>query len=216
MKIKAVVLDMDGLMVDSEPFWRQAELEVFPQYGVPLTMEQCIETTGIRIDEIAHLWFRRFPWEGATPDEVAQQIIQRVEGLVKEKAQPLSGVNELISQVKARKLPLALASSSPLSLIYAVLDKFGIRSEFDLIKSAEFEKYGKPHPGVYTATVEELGLPSENCLTFEDSLAGIIAAKAAGMKAVAVPQEEFKNEKRFILADIRLERLDDFDFSLLD
>ena len=140
MKIKAVVLDMDGLMVDSEPFWRQAEMEEFAKVGLELTLEQCIQTTGIRIDEVAKYWFRRHPWNGPSPEEVAEKIILRVQELVLEKGEPLPGVNKVIEFVKERGLPLALASSSPMSLILTVLDKFEIKEKFDVINSAEFNR----------------------------------------------------------------------------
>ncbi|MCM8533160.1 MAG: hexitol phosphatase HxpB [Lentisphaeraceae bacterium] len=214
--LKAVVLDMDGLMVDSEPFWRQAEMEVFATVGLHLTLQQCIDTTGIRIDEIAKMYYRRKPWSGPSPEEVAEKIIQRVIELVGEKGEALPGVLDLVKTVKAKGLPLALASSSPLRLINAVLDKFGIRDQFQIIHSAEFDKYGKPHPAVYVRTVEALGLPSDTCVTFEDTMAGTIAAKAAGMKVIAVPQAESEHDERFILADRKLKTLENFDWQILE
>lgn len=215
MKIEAVVLDMDGLMVDSEPFWRQAEIEVFATVGLNLSLEKCIQTTGIRIDEVAEYWFRRHPWEGPSPKEVSLKIISRVEELVIEKGELLPGVEQIIEMVQEVGLPLALASSSPMSLIMTVLNKFNLRKHFSVIRSAEPEVYGKPHPEVYIKTVKDLNVPAEFCLTFEDTMAGVISAKAACMKVIAVPQEENKADKRFILADLILESLLDFKWELL-
>ena len=215
MKIQAVVLDMDGLMVDSEPFWRQAEMEEFAKVGLGLTLDQCIQTTGIRIDEVAEYWYRRYPWQGPTAKEVSLRIIKRVEELVVEKGQPLPGLERIIKMVKDKGLPLALASSSPMSLINTVLDKFKIKEEFDFIRSAELEVYGKPHPSVYIKTIQDLGVPAEFCLTFEDTMAGTIAAKAACMKVVAVPQEENMSDVRFVLADLQLKSLLEFEWDKL-
>jgi mannitol-1-/sugar-/sorbitol-6-/2-deoxyglucose-6-phosphatase len=216
MRIDAVVLDMDGLMVDSEPFWRLAEIEKFAEVGLNLTMEQCIQTTGIRIDEVARYWFRRHPWEGPTPEVVANNIRIRVEELVEEKGIALPGVDQVISQVKERGLPLALASSSPMSLIMTVLRRFKLEQYFDVIKSAEFEVFGKPHPAVYLKTIEALKVPAEFCMTFEDTMAGVISAKAACMKAIAVPQAENEHDPRFILADFKLKSLLDFNWAMID
>ena len=215
MKIEAVVLDMDGLMVDSEPFWRQAEIEIFASVGLNLTVEQCIQTTGIRIDEVAEYWYRRHPWDGPSPKEISKKIITRVAELVIEKGELLPGVEEIIKKVQHRDLPLALASSSPMSLILTVLNKFELKKHFSVIRSAEPEIYGKPHPEVYIKTVKDLNVPAEFCLTFEDTMAGVISAKAACMKVAAVPQEESKGDKRFILADLLLDSLLDFEWDLL-
>ena len=132
-----------------------------------------------------------------------------------EKGQPLPGVDRIIKMAKDKGLPLALASSSPMSLIDTVLEKFQIKNEFAFIRSAEPEVYGKPHPEVYIKTIIDLGVPAEFCLTFEDTMAGTIAAKAACMKVVAVPQKENSEDERFVLADLRLDNLLEFEWEKL-
>jgi sugar-phosphatase len=140
-------------------------------------------------------------------------MIARVVELFLEKGEALPGVNELIAEVKRRELPLALASSSPMSMIEAITDKLGIKDQFDIMRSAADEEYGKPHPAVYINTVNDLQVPAEFCLTFEDTMAGVISAKAANMKVAAVPQKEHSHDKRYILADFQLNSLLDFDWS---
>jgi HAD superfamily hydrolase (TIGR01509 family) len=213
MIVKAIVLDMDGLMVDSEPLWRQSEIELFSTVGLSLTEEMCIQTTGIRIDEVCELWFRRQPWSGPSPLELSKQMIARVVELFLEKGEALPGVHEIIAEVKKRGLPLALASSSPMSMIEVITGKLGIKDQFDIMRSAADEEYGKPHPAVYINTVKDLQIPADFCLTFEDTMAGVISAKAANMKVAAVPQEEHRHDKRYILADFQLKSLLDFDWS---
>ena len=212
MNIKAVILDMDGLMIDSEPFWRQAEMEEFAKVGLQLTEEQCIQTTGIRIDEVCDYWYLCHPWDGPTPKEVSVNIRERVEELVSEKGEGLPGVYETVEKVKSLNLPLALCSSSPMSLIKVVLSRLELNDAFDELISAEFEEYGKPHPAVYINAVKRLKQTSEFCLTFEDTLAGVISAKAAKLKVVAVPQKEHRDDPRFILADYKLNSLLEFDW----
>lgn len=207
---------MDGLMVDSEPFWRQAEIEEFAKVNLHITEDQCLETTGIRIDEVCQFWFRRQPWKGPNPLEVSIKIRERVEELVRQKGRALPGVYETIQKVKSLNLPLALCSSSPMSLINTVLQKLELNDSFDHLLSAEHEEYGKPHPAVYIKTLGKLNIPGEFALTFEDTLAGVISAKAASMNVAAIPQEEHFKDPRFSLADFKHKSLLDFDWNSLD
>lgn len=216
MIIKAIVMDMDGLMIDSEPFWRQAEIEEFAKVGLHITEEMCYQTTGIRIDEVCQFWFRREPWQGPSPLEVSLKIRERVEELVREKGEPLTGVYETIDKVKSLGLPLALCSSSPMSLINTVLTKLNLTDSFDFKCSAEHESYGKPHPAVYLNVLNKLQTEAEYTMTFEDTLAGVISAKAASMKAVAVPQKEHSADPRFSLADFKLNNLLEFNWDVID
>ena len=188
-------------------------MEEFAKVGLQLTEEQCIQTTGIRIDEVCDYWYLRHPWNGSTPKEVSVKIRERVEELVSEKGEGLPGVYETVEKVRSLNLPLALCSSSPMSLIKVVLNRLELNDAFDELISAEFEEYGKPHPAVYINAVKRLKQTSEFCLTFEDTLAGVISAKAAKLKVVAVPQKEHRDDPRFILADYRLNSLLEFDWN---
>ena len=216
MIIKAVVLDMDGLMVDTEPFWRQAEIEKFAEVGLHLTEEMCLQTTGIRIDQVCEFWYRRNPWTGKSIKEVSDSIVERTIELFLEKGQSLPGVSETISEVKKRGLPLALASSSPMFMIEAIMNKLGILNEFDVVRSAAVEEYGKPHPAVYINTLKDLDATPEFTITFEDTMAGVISAKAAQMKVAAVPQAEHQSDPRYVLADYKLESLLEFDWDAIE
>lgn len=207
---------MDGLMVDSEPFWRQAEIEEFSKVGLHITEEQCFQTTGIRIDEVCEFWFRRHPWKGPKPVDVSIKIRERVEELVAQKGEALPGVYETIEKAKDLGLPISLCSSSPMCLIDTVLKKLSLSDAFDSLTSAEHEVYGKPHPAVYIKAIAKLNLPSEFVLTFEDTMAGVISAKAASMKVAAIPQDEHFSDPRFSLADFKHKSLLEFDWNTLE
>mgnify|MGYP000592656169 FL=1 len=88
-----------------------------------------------------------------------------------------------------------------------VLEKLKIKHEFEVIKSAEFLDYGKPHPDVFIKTAEELNVPAINCLVIEDSFHGVLAGKAAVMQVIAVPEEKYQNDPRFSIADYNLTSL---------
>jgi HAD superfamily hydrolase (TIGR01509 family) len=207
--IEAMIFDMDGLLVDSEPFWVEAQIEVFARVGLMLTPELCAETTGLRVDAVAHYWFNRFPWAQKTCLDVAGEIVDRVAELL-EGIEPLPGVRELIDKAVARNVKLALCSSSPYKLIRKVVALLGL-TELQVLYSGEDEKFGKPHPGAYISTADKLGIPYDRCLVFEDSLNGSIAGKAAGMKVVAVPQGPNLKSTRFDFCDVKIASLLEFD-----
>lgn len=213
--IRAVIFDMDGLLIDSEPLWRLAEVEVFNSVGVPLTDELALTTMGLRTDEVVEHWYARYPWQGCSLKEVEARIDSRVIELVRERSRPLPGVRELISYFKERRLPLAIASSSS-EIIAAVVHHFDLASAFDVLQSAEHEPYGKPHPGVYLAAAHALGVAPTDCLAFEDSANGLLAAKAARMRCIAVPEPAVRADRRFFIADAILDSLADFRPELLD
>ncbi len=214
MTLRAVIYDLDGLLIDSEPSWVRAEVEVLGSVGVPLTPERCLETTGLRIDEAVAYWSERHPWQGATRPEVVGRILDRVLRLIAEQAPLKPGVRESLEVVRKAGLRVALASSSPLVLIEGVLARFGLRGEFEVVVSAEGERFGKPHPGVYLTTAARLGLAPEACVALEDSVNGMLSACAAGMRCIAVP-ERWPVDARFAAADVVVPSLLDVTPALL-
>ncbi len=207
--LQAVIYDLDGLLIDSEPCWMQAEMEVLGALGVPLTREGCLETTGLRLDEAVGYWAARHPWRGLPPEVAVERILRRVLALLAERAPLKPGVRESLAVVREEGLRVALASSSPLSLIEGVLERFGLRGEFEQVVSAEGERFGKPHPGVYLTTAARLGVAPGLCIALEDSVNGVLAATAAGMRCVAVPE-------RWPVYDLRLGSADAVVRSLLE
>ena len=111
---------------------------------------------------------------------------------------------------------MALASSTPHRLIRTVLDHIGLSHSFEVISSAEDERYGKPHPAVFLTAADALAVPPERCLVFEDSPAGVLAAKAAKMRCIAVPEESERASPLIAIADLVLDSLVDLDPAALD
>jgi mannitol-1-/sugar-/sorbitol-6-/2-deoxyglucose-6-phosphatase len=208
--IDAVIFDMDGVLLDSEPFWQESEMEVFASVGVHLTREQCIETTGLPVKDVVTYRHKQNPWNNKSLEQVSDEILIGVEKRVNERAFLLGGVIDVLDLLKKRGIPTALASSSPMRFINTVLKKFSIEEKFCVVHSSEREKYGKPHPAVFLATARNLHIPPEHCLVIEDSFNGLIAAKAARMKTVVVPMAEQWNQTRFDIADAKLRSLREF------
>jgi sugar-phosphatase len=199
--LRAVIFDMDGLLIDSEPLWVRAEIECFGKVGLDLSQANCEKNKGLRIDDVVDHWYARSPWTGPSPREVEARIVARIAELIRSEGQALAGMREALVIAREAGRALALASSSPSPVIDAVLDRLGIRSVFNAIVSAEKEAYGKPHPGIFLSTANRLGVAPTECLVLEDSLPGLIAAKAARMACIAVPFDWPAHDARFALAD---------------
>lgn len=214
--IKAVIFDFDGLLADSEYLWRKAERLVFGRLCVKLTDSDCLQTIGMRVDEVVSYWYRRFPWENVALDRVGDLLLEEMVTLFKQESEPKPGATSVLAFVAQQQrdigdsMPIAIASSSPCRLLETAITRFGWEGIFQVINSAQEETYGKPHPAVYLTTANMLQVHPDECLAFEDSLPGLIAAKAARMKCVAVPEVHNLEDPRFALADMVLESLEEF------
>ncbi|RXQ96558.1 hexitol phosphatase HxpB [Ancylomarina salipaludis] len=214
--IKAVIFDMDGLLIDSEPFWRMSQKNLFSKRGINLNENDFESFMGKRIDEVVAIIYSRFPNQDKTQEETAEEIVNGVIELVLERGLALSGVKKTLEDLKKQNYKIGLASSSNLRIIKAVLKKLDIESYFEVVHSAQFEEYGKPHPQIFITTAKMLGVPPSECLVLEDSFHGVIAALAANMKCVAIPDTKANNLARFVIADQVLKSMSDFDISSLN
>ena len=205
----AALFDMDGLLVDSEPLWRAAEVDVFGRHGLALTDEQCRSTQGMVIGEVTRYWFGRAPWPGPSPEQVAEEVLDAVGMLVDRQASPMPGALDALASCRRRGMRLALASSSPRWLIDRVVVRLGLADAFDAVCSAEHEPAGKPDPAVFLTAAHALGVDPARCVVFEDAPAGVLAAKVAGMACVAVPERP--GDAAVARADIVLASLEDLD-----
>jgi sugar-phosphatase len=210
-----VIDDLDGLLIDSEPCWQRAEMEVLSSVGVPLTPERLRETTGLRLDEAVAYWAVRHPWTTVSHEEVVRRILQRVLALLADRVPLKPGVRESLAAVRRVGLRVAVASSSPLRLIEGALDRVGLGSEFEQVVSAENERFGKPHPGVYLTAANRLGVPPAECLALEDSVNGVLAATSAGMRCIAVPERWPVVDPRFSRATAVIRSLLELDENFL-
>jgi sugar-phosphatase len=211
--MKAAIFDMDGLLIDSEPLWQEAEISVFRTVGVPLKRALCRQTMGVRLDEVVRHWYDRFPWRGESVEAVEARILEEVSRLIVSRGELMPGVSETMEMLIAADYELAVASSSPMQLIRTALETFGLSESFSVLHSAEAEANGKPHPAVYLSTMSRLGVDANQCIAFEDSAAGVRAAKSAGTWVIAVPDPADFSNPAFDDADIVLSSLTKFSLS---
>ncbi|CAN5656956.1 hexitol phosphatase HxpB [soil metagenome] len=205
--IDAVIFDMDGVLIDSEPLWRVAETRAMNAVGVPMREEDGLLTMGLRTDEVVEFWFARYPWQTPSKKEVEAAIVREVIALIEQHGEPMAGAAEAVAAFGSAGFKLGLASSSATEIIEAVLVKLSMTGVFAVVQSAEHEPFGKPHPAVYIECARRLGVAPDRCLAIEDSPAGVLAAKAARMRCIAIPAPELRHDNRYCIADESLSTL---------
>jgi len=182
---QAVIFDMDGVVINSEHFWFQAETEIFSSLGVVLSEENCLQTRTMTTAEVTNFWFSKYPWKNVSLLEAEKMVVDRVIELIQTQNCFIENVRPFIEHLKAKNYKIGLATNSPESFISISLERVGISDLFDAITSAEHEKCGKPDPAVYLTAAKKLNVAPEKCIVIEDSYHGMQAGKSAGMTVVA-------------------------------
>jgi len=186
-QIRAIIWDLDGVIIDSAEEHRLAWHRMAREEGLPLTDEQFYATFGMRNDKIIPLLW------GSMSDERVKELADRKETyfreFVREKVGPLPGAIELLSALHDAGYKQALASSAPLKNIEVISDALGLERYLSALVSGETVPHGKPAPDVFLKAAAELGEEPDVCLVFEDAVAGVEAAHAGGMRCIAVAGE---------------------------
>lgn len=191
--VRAVIFDMDGVLVDSECAYRSCVSEYFEKLGYPLTDDELDVMAGASVAKSYDLlsgWWERATGEWRFGGDIDREICEQA-GQVDYAAIMFEGVPETIAGLSERGYRLAIASSSPRDVIDHVLEACGISGYFELVTSgADFEE-SKPNPAIYLHTLDALGLSAEECRVVEDSDYGITAAVQAGIIVIARREERF-------------------------
>jgi len=188
-ELKAVIFDMDGVIIDSEPIYFKIERNLFDELGVDMHQEKHESFVGMTMEAL---------WESITDE---YQLEHTIEDLIKlhkdsvleymskaEELPVIEYIRELIEELVNKKVKVAVASSSPKKLIEIVLNRINLIDSFDFIVSGEEVEKGKPYPDIFIHAARELNISSDNCVVIEDSSNGVKAAKSAMMKCIG-----FKN-----------------------
>jgi HAD superfamily hydrolase (TIGR01509 family) len=207
--IGAVVFDLDGVLVDSEPVWEQVRRQVVAEHGGRWTLEAQRRLMGMSTQEWA-AYLSDDLGVGLPPDQVAAVVIERMITRYTDHLPLMPGAGDAV-RAMARHWPLGLASSSPPVLIDAVLDTAELRPMFAVTVSTEQVARGKPAPDVYLAAAKRLGVPPDRCVAVEDSSNGLRSAGAAGTRVIAIPHARYPPEPDALaLARLVLRSLADF------
>jgi HAD superfamily hydrolase (TIGR01509 family) len=167
----------------------------------------CKQTMGMRCDEVVKHWYERHPWTGPSLKDVEARILDRLVKIIANEAVPMAGALQLVRRLAEAGMKLAVASSSPQIIITTVVERLGISGYFSVLCSAQDQLCGKPHPAVFLDTATKLHCRPNNCVVFEDSINGVIAAKAARMKTVAVPDPSMFDRAEYSIADLKIASL---------
>nr|WP_321274383.1 hexitol phosphatase HxpB [uncultured Vibrio sp.] len=199
MNIKAVIFDMDGVLIDSEPLWQEAQMESLDSFGVCITRHDCEKMTmGKRVDEIAQIWCEAYSLT-VPMKELEVMILSKLCHRISTSGEAMTGVYEALDYFAKQGLQVALATSSNHVVINAVFERLQLWDKFSVVCSAEDEEYGKPHPDVYLTAARKLHMAVAECLVIEDSFTGLTAAKTANMTTYLVsPNYE---QHKFSIAD---------------
>jgi mannitol-1-/sugar-/sorbitol-6-/2-deoxyglucose-6-phosphatase len=216
MALNTVIFDMDGVLIDSEPYWQEAGKEVLNKFGIVLTEQQYHSTTGLRTREWINWWFEQFGVDKKYAQEAGDTIVELAIKKIHDEAPVMPGVGYIFPFFKERNFKIGLATSSPVALINVVAEKLNIRKYLLGISSAEELVHSKPHPEVYLNCAHTLGVSPLDCICFEDSFNGMLAAKSARMKCVIIPAEIQRVDKRWGAADLQLDSLEQFDDAALE
>lgn len=216
MQLNTVIFDMDGLLIDSEPYWQEAGTETLREFKVTLSPIQYHHTTGLRTPEWLDYWFEMYDVDKGLIPAAAAALHENVYEKIRTSAPPMPGVRHALDLFKERQFRIGLATSSPLALAKIVTDKLEIGDYFDAVTSAGDLPYGKPHPQVYMDCAAALSANPLECVAFEDSFNGLIAARAARMKCVVIPVADQYSLPKWGAADLKLSSLLDLTAEFLD
>ena len=207
MSVAAIVFDLDGVLIDSEQLWDEARQDLAAEHGIDWPEEASRAMMGMSSRE----WPKYMAGEVGiplSPDEVNEEVVRRMLRGYEDHLPLLPGAREAVERLAGR-WPLGLASSSNREIIDVVLDRMGVTDRFTATVSSEEVDRGKPAPDVYLEAARRLGIDAERCVAVEDSHNGILSAKAAGMRAIAIPNPHYPpGEDALAEADLRVEDLE--------
>jgi beta-phosphoglucomutase-like phosphatase (HAD superfamily) len=187
--VDAVIFDLDGVLIDSEPIWEQVRRRYVGDRGGVWRPESQRRLMGMSTSEWAE-YLSRDLGVALPPGQVARDVVGEMLRRYRSTVPLIDGSDRVVRQV-AEVWPVGLASSSPPELIRAAIDAAGLTATFTVMISTEEVRRGKPAPDVYLAVAEQLGVAATRCVAVEDSSNGVRSAAAAGMRVIAVPHARY-------------------------
>jgi HAD superfamily hydrolase (TIGR01509 family) len=188
VSLAAVIFDFDGIVIDSETPEYESHRRIFERHGVPLTTDEWCDQIGVWTEGHDERWFRELCARAAqAPDHDAYHAEKRRIFDEVVPSEPMPGIRELAVALAEASIPAAIASSSPASWVVRATERLGMRGLFSAIVTGDEVTRRKPAPDSYLEAARRLGVDPRRSIAIEDSGPGIAAARAAGMKTVAIP-----------------------------
>jgi HAD superfamily hydrolase (TIGR01509 family) len=184
---EAFIFDMDGVLVDSENFYKEIEQQLFRQLGLEISHEEHIDYQGASNISMWTMIKEKHPNLKMSINDLATATDEKVKHFFNscEFIEPMPGAEGLLIFLLEKNIKLALASSSTLEIIEVILRKTGLKRYFSVVVDSEMAGAGKPNPAIFLMAAQKLGVQPENCVVIEDSFNGIAAALNAGMFCIA-------------------------------
>ncbi len=219
MKVKAVIFDMDGVLIDSEPLWEKAfllYLEILgkPQPGGRKYTEQVNRNFRGRNQQVIVANMRRLYGLKGSYDKIMADRLKILYQVFDQKLRLIPGAVRLLSKLY-RRYPLALASSSPTQVIKYVVKRYNLKKYFRVNVSGDEVSRSKPSPDIFLAAAQKLKIKPEAILVIEDSISGVEAARRAGMKCIALKQP-YTQMKYLASADRVVRKLSSITLKLIE
>lgn len=182
--MKAVIFDMDGVIIDSEPIHFEVDMQTMKDLGCNISAEELMKYVGTTNEYMLTDIKKNYTISKSIEEIISYKVEMTKSKIIQSDLEPIEGIRELLSDLKNKNIPCAIASSSPRDFIDVVVSKFKLQDYFKYIVSGEEVENGKPAPDVYIETAKKLGISPRDCTVIEDSKNGVLAAKAAGMKCI--------------------------------
>ena len=203
--INAVIFDMDGVMIDSEPLWEKTERILLARRSIDYSPDYRDKIVGLNQRDSGRLLVDTFDLD-ETVDDIINERISILTSIYEKELELIPALVPLLEQLARDGYRLAVASSSPLRVVTFVLDMFSLHNHFLTVVSGDSVGNGKPHPDIYLHTADMLGVVPAECVAIEDSINGLRSAKGAGMYCIAIPDKRLTPDQ-FKSADVILDSL---------
>jgi len=202
---KAIIFDMDGVIIDSEPLWEKSEKILLRKFDLEYNPVYREKILGLNQIDSAGLLRDTFNLE-ITVQEIIDERLKILIDLYRNELNLIDGIEKIISDSKKKNLKVGLASSSPMYVVEFVLEFFDIKKYFNTIVSGDCTTNGKPEPDIYLEAASQLEIDPRDCIAVEDSINGVKAAMKAGMYCIAIPDKRIRTDK-YQIADLILRDL---------
>ncbi|WP_340607668.1 hexitol phosphatase HxpB [Xenorhabdus bharatensis] len=205
--MKAVIFDMDGVLIDSEPLWKKSGMLILNHYGIPITYDEMLSMAGIPVSGMIDRACRLYNKNNLNKSKIEKELFHKGVELILSEKPLMDGVVECLELLVKRNIKIGIASASPLSFLLKIVEQCGIDNYFDYISSAEDMPYNKPHPMVYLNAAEKLNVLPTECIGIEDSKTGMISVKAASMKCIVIPNNIEYNHSYWDVSDWKIKSI---------